>query len=247
MKLQTENISKQFDGVPILEDINIHLQEGELVCLLGVSGGGKTTLFNLIAGLSRPDSGRVLLDGQDVTGRPGQVSYMLQKDLLLPFRSVADNVALPLLIQGMDKKAARERVLPHFEPFGLAGTQDQYPGQLSGGMRQRAALLRTYMFGRSLALLDEPFSALDTITKGNIHRWYLGVMEKIRLSTLFITQDIDEAILLSDRIYILAGRPGRITHEIPILEPRPRPADFPLTPAFLDYKREIIESMHLNQ
>lgn len=246
MKLQTEHICKSFDGVPVIEDINIQLAEGELVCLLGVSGGGKTTLFNIIAGLSRPDSGRVLIDGEDVTGQPGRVSYMLQKDLLLPFRKVADNVALPLVIQGVDRQTARDRALAHFDEFGLAGTGDRYPAQLSGGMRQRAALLRTYLFGRSLALLDEPFSALDTITKSGIHRWYLDVMEKIRLTTLFITHDIDEAILLSDRIYILAGKPGQIIDEIRIDEPKPRSGDFPLTARFLEYKRQILQSMHLN-
>lgn len=246
MKLQTEHISKSFDGIPVIEDINIHLAEGELVCLLGVSGGGKTTLFNIIAGLSQPDAGRVLIDGEEVTGQAGRVSYMLQKDLLLPFRKVADNVALPLEIQGIDRKAARAEALAHFEEFGLTGTEDRYPAQLSGGMRQRAALLRTYLFGRSLALLDEPFSALDTITKSGIHRWYLDVMEKIRLTTLFITHDIDEAILLSDRIYILAGKPGCIIDEIRIEEPKPRPGDFALTPKFLEYKRQILRSMHLN-
>ena len=246
VKLETRSISKSFDGVKIIEDISIHLDEGELVCLLGVSGGGKTTLFNIIAGLSRPDAGQVLIDGADTTGVPGQVSYMLQKDLLLPFCKVADNVALPLVLGGTDPRAAREQAIALFPEFGLTGTEDRYPAQLSGGMRQRAALLRTYLFGKSVALLDEPFSALDTITKSSIHRWYLDVMEKIKLSTLFITHDIDEAILLSDRIYILTGHPGRITDEITIPVPKPRPHDFTLTPEFLSYKRQIITSMHLD-
>ena len=185
MKLETRGITKSFDGTRIIEDISITLQEGERVCLLGVSGGGKTTLFNIIAGLSRPDSGQVLIDGEDVTGKPGHVSYMLQKDLLLPFRKVADNVALPLELSGTDRKTARAEAMRYFEQFGLQGTEDRYPAQLSGGMRQRAALLRTYLFGKSVALLDEPFSALDTITKSSIHRWYLDVMEQIHLSTLF--------------------------------------------------------------
>jgi ABC-type nitrate/sulfonate/bicarbonate transport system ATPase subunit len=127
-----------------------------------------------------------------------------------------------------------------FEAFGLEGTQKKYPAQLSGGMRQRAALLRTYLFSQDVALLDEPFSALDTLTKSAIHKWYLDVMEKIKLSTLFITHDIDEAILLSDRIYLLSGQPGRITAEIVIREPKTRDPEFNLTPEFLEYKRKIL-------
>ena len=239
-KLEVKNVSVSFDGKQILEDISIELDRGELVCLLGVSGGGKTTLFNVISGLLKPDAGQVLLDGRDITGKPGTISYMLQKDLLLPYRTIEDNVALPLLLKGAKKQEARARVSPLFAQFGLEGTQKKYPAQLSGGMRQRAALLRTYLFSRDVALLDEPFSALDTLTKSAIHGWYLDVMEKIRLSTLFITHDIDEAILLSDRIYLLSGQPGRIEEEIVISEPKPRPADFNLTPRFLDYKKQIL-------
>lgn len=239
-KLEVKNVSKYFDGKPVLQDISIELNRGELVCLLGVSGGGKTTLFNIISGLLAPDGGQVLLDGQDITCKPGQISYMLQKDLLLPYRTIADNVALPLLLKGVKKKEARERVSPMFAQFGLEGTQQKYPAQLSGGMRQRAALLRTYLFSQNVALLDEPFSALDTLTKSAIHKWYLDVMEQIRLSTLFITHDIDEAILLSDRIYLLSGQPGRITKEIVIHEPKPRGAEFNLTAEFLEYKKQIL-------
>ncbi len=168
---------------------------------------------------------------------------MLQKDLLLPYRTIEDNVALPLLIKGENKKAARQKAGELFQEFGLEGTQKKYPKQLSGGMRQRAALLRTYMFSKNVALLDEPFSALDTLTKSDMHRWYLDVMDKIHLSTLFITHDIDEAILLSDRIYLLTGRPGRITEEIVIREPKPRRKDFNLTEEFLEYKKDILKKL----
>ena len=242
-KLEVKHVSKRFDGRPVLDDISIELNRGELVCLLGVSGGGKPTLFNVISGLLRPDAGRVLLDGRDITGQPGSISYMLQKDLLLPYRTIEDNVALPLVLRGVKKQAAREQVSPMFRQFGLEGTQKKYPAQLSGGMRQRAALLRTYLFSQDVALLDEPFSALDTLTKSAIHRWFLGVMEQIHLSTLFITHDIDEAILLSDRIYLLSGSPGTITGEIVIREPKPRPAEFNLTPEFLSYKRKILSML----
>ena len=239
-KLEVKNISKSFDGKSVLRDISIDLNHGELVCLLGVSGGGKTTLFHIISGLLQPDQGSVWLDGHDITNQPGHISYMLQKDLLLPYRTIEDNVALPLLLKGMRRQDARLQVSPMFAPFGLDGTQTKYPAQLSGGMRQRAALLRTYMFSQNVALLDEPFSALDTLTKRAIHRWYLDVMENIQLSTLFITHDIDEAILLSDRIYLLSGTPGRIAGELIIREPRPRRDAFTLTTAFLEYKRQIL-------
>lgn len=242
-KLKVLGVSKSFDVESVIRDIHIELREGELVSLLGISGGGKTTLFNVIAGLSLPDQGQVLLDGRDITGQPGNVSYMLQKDLLLPYRTIVDNVALPLLIKGAGKREAREKASAYFGQFGLEGTEMKYPGQLSGGMRQRAALLRTYLFSADVALLDEPFSALDMLTKGAVHSWYLDVMERIRLSTLFITHDIDEAILLSDRIYLLTGRPGRITGELVIKEPRPRRKDFNLTEEFLGYKREILRRL----
>ena len=241
--LQVKDIYKSFDEEKIIENISLELQEGEIVSLLGVSGGGKTTLFNIIAGLSNPDSGQVLLEGKDITGTPGQVSYMLQKDLLLPYYTIIDNVALPLIVGGMDKNAAREKAGSYFEEFGLEGTEEKYPSQISGGMKQRAALLRTYMFSEKVALLDEPFSALDMLTKTTVHQWYLDVMEKIKLSTLFITHDIDEAILLSDRIYLLTGKPGTITKEIVISEKRPRRKDFNLSEEFLEYKRQIIRHL----
>ncbi len=239
-KLEVNHISKRFDDKHVLQDISISLNQGELVSLLGVSGGGKTTLFNIIAGLLPPDEGNVILNGKDITNQPGQISYMMQKDLLLPYRTIEDNTALPLLLKGVNKRDARTQVSPLFAQFGLEGTQKKYPAQLSGGMRQRAALLRTYLFSQDVALLDEPFSALDTLTKRSIHQWYLDVMEKIQLTTLFITHDIDEAILLSDRIYLLSGSPGKIAAEIVIQEPKPRRDDFSLTPEFLEYKREIL-------
>lgn len=241
--LEVKGVSKSFDGEEIIRDISLELKEGEIVSLLGVSGGGKTTLFNMIAGLSIPDEGKIYLEGQDITGKPGNISYMLQKDLLLPYRTIVDNVALPLIIRGMKKQEAREKAASYFEEFGLEGAEKKYPAEISGGMKQRAALLRTYLFSEKVALLDEPFSALDMLTKAAVHEWYLEVMEKIKLSTLFITHDIDEAILLSDRIYLLTGKPGSITKEIVIKEPKPRKKDFNLSENFLQYKREIISHL----
>lgn len=241
--LKVDNVSKSFDGEKIIKNISLELKEGEIVSLLGVSGGGKTTLFNIISGLSLPEEGAVYLNGEDITGKPGNVSYMLQKDLLLPYRTIEDNVALPLLIRGMKKQEARKKAAGYFAEFGLQGTEKKYPAQLSGGMKQRAALLRTYLFSEKVALLDEPFSALDMLTKSAVHEWYLDIMEKIRLSTLFITHDIDEAILLSDRIYLLTGKPGQLTKEIIVQEPKPRRKDFHLSEQFLEYKKEIISHL----
>ena len=218
--LKAEGIKKSFGTETIISGVSLELHKGELVSLLGLSGSGKTTLFNVLAGLSVPDEGRVWLEGTEITGKPGKVSY--------------------LLIAGTPKREARERAASHFAQFGLEGTENKYPAQLSGGMKQRAALLRTYLFSEKVALLDEPFSALDMLTKSAVHQWYLGIMEQIQLSTLFVTHDIDEAILLSDRIYLMTGKPGRITDEIVIDEPKPRRKDFNLSGEFLAYKREIL-------
>ena len=242
-KLEVRGVSKRFGDQQVLDDVSITLKEGELVCLLGISGAGKSTLFNIISGLMLPDKGQVLLDGEDITGKTGRISYMLQKDLLLPYRTIVDNTALPLLLRGIPKQEARKQASTHFADFGLEGTEHKWPHQLSGGMRQRAALLRTYLFSQNVALLDEPFSALDTLTKTAMHNWYLDVMQRIRLSTLFITHDMDEAILLSDRIYLLTGQPGRIAGEIIIQNPRQQGKDFPLSPEFLQYKRQIAEML----
>ena len=191
----------------------------------------------MLSGLFKPESGNVFLYGEDITGKPGKISYMLQKDLLLPFKRVIDNAALPLVIKGKSKKEARLEADKYFKVFGLDGTQMLYPYALSGGMRQRAALLRTYLASDGVVLLDEPFSALDAITRAKMQQWYLGITEDIKLSTLFITHDIDEAILLSDRVCVMSE--GRIETEIRIDYPRPRNEDFTLSDEFLAYKRKI--------
>lgn len=242
-RLTVKKVTVSYEGSKVIEDISIELNKGEIVSILGVSGVGKTTLFNVISGLVKPDFGTVELDSKDITGTTGNVSYMLQKDLLLPYKTIIDNVSLPLVIRGEKKSKAREISSKYFEEFGLEGTQNKYPNQLSGGMRQRAALLRTYQFSNQVALLDEPFSALDSITKSNMHQWYLNVMEQIKLSTFLITHDIDEAILLSDRIYIMAGRPGKITEEIIIKDSKPRNKDFIVSESFMKYKKHILENL----
>lgn len=242
MILEIKNIHKSFGDKQVLKDVSLSLNEGEIVGLLGASGSGKSTIFNIISGTISPDSGSVLLKGEDITERVGMVSYMLQKDLLLPHLTIEENVALPLIIRRVNRFDAISEVHKYFHTFGIDGTEKRYPYSLSGGMRQRAALLRTYMNKNEVILLDEPFSALDMITKGKMHDWFLEVMDSIKLSSIFVTHDVDEAIYLSERIYIL-GNDGSIRAEIKIDEPHPRHDDFKLSEKFLEYKKQIISML----
>jgi len=243
MIFSANNISKSYKGSMTIENVSVGIEKGEIVCLLGESGIGKTTLFNIMSGLEKPDSGKILLGGADITGLPGRVSYMLQKDLLMPYKTVIDNVSIPLVIKGQDKQSARKEAQKLFDEFGIAGYENAYPNQLSGGMRQRAALLRTYLSHKDVILLDEPFSSLDSITKMEMHQWFLEIFSKLSISALFITHDIDEAIFLSDRIYIMSMRPGRITSEIFVNAKRPRNADFTTSAEFNEIKKKIIFSL----
>jgi ABC-type nitrate/sulfonate/bicarbonate transport system ATPase subunit len=238
-----ENIAKNYEGEPVVRDISLELPQGGFVSLLGPSGVGKTTLFNVLAGLDRPDTGKVVLEGDDITGIPGRVGYMPQKDLLLEHRTVLDNVILPLLIRGEKKNLARQHAAAFFPRFGLSGYEKKYPYQLSGGMRQRAALLRTCMTHNRVILLDEPFSALDAITRGEMQDWYREIAESMGLSTIFITHDVEEALLLSDTVYILNGKPGTITSATDVQPPRPRNHDFPYSPEFAAQKHDILLSI----
>ena len=240
-----EHITRSYGNRTIVEDIGLEIKSGGFTSLLGPSGAGKTTLFNVLAGVDWPGRGKVFLDGEDITGISGKVSYMLQKDLLLEYRTVLDNVILPLLIRGMKKKAARQQAQSFFLQFGLSGYEKKYPRQLSGGMRQRAALLRTCMSHNKVILLDEPFSALDAITRRQMQDWYRGISLSLELTTLFITHDVDEALLLSDEVLILNGNPGTITHRLKVNPPRPRDPDFPVSPEFAVQKRTILRAIGL--
>ena len=245
--LNCENITKNYEGSPVVENISLELEEGGFISLLGPSGVGKTTLFNALAGVEKPDAGKVFLNGENITGLSGKLSYMLQKDLLLEYRTVLDNVILPLLIHGQKKKQAREYAAAFFPQFGLEGYEKKYPRQLSGGMRQRAALLRTCMRQNPVILLDEPFSSLDAITRRKMQSWYCEISFQMKLSTLFITHDIEEALALSDTIYILNGKPGKITHRIEVQPGRPRNRDFPVSVEFAGQKKIIMETIGLLQ
>jgi ABC-type nitrate/sulfonate/bicarbonate transport system ATPase subunit len=205
-----------------LAPIDLSIPAGRFVSIIGPSGCGKSTLFNVIAGLMAPTSGRVFIDDDDATGTIGRVSYMLQKDLLLPWRTVLDNVVLGLEIRGVPVRDARARILPYLRRYGLAGFEYQYPNALSGGMRQRAALMRTLILDCDLVLLDEPFGALDAQTKLAMQEWLLTLWVDVGKTIVFVTHDIEEAIYLSDEIYVMGTRPGRITEHIDVSLPHPR-------------------------
>ncbi len=216
IKLQIENIVSTYENLDVIKNIDIDLHQGEFVSILGPSGCGKSTLFHIIGGLMAPDSGDVYIDGEKVTGRTNLVSYMYQKDLLLPWKKIIDNVALPFRIHGMNRKESRDKVAKYFDIFGLSGFEEYYPHQLSGGMKQRAAMMRTYMNDHEIMLLDEPFGRLDAITKLKMQQWLKEVTGKMNRSILFITHDIEEALYLSDRIYILSDRPATVIREMDI-------------------------------
>ena len=237
--LEIKNLSYSFGDNHILKDINIYVKENEVVAIVGSSGVGKSTLFNLIAGVLKKQSGEIIINGSD--DYIGKVAYMLQKDLLFEHKTIINNVILPLIIAKIDKKVALEEGRKILKQFNLEKYADKYPKQLSGGMRQRVALIRTYMFKRNIFLLDEAFSALDAITKKELHKWYLNLKKEFNLTTLLITHDIEEAIFLSDRIYILANKPGEIIKEIKI-EINPN-KDIDVQRLF--YKKEILNIMNI--
>jgi ABC-type nitrate/sulfonate/bicarbonate transport system ATPase subunit len=244
-ELECRRIAKRFEsdaGQPVdaLAAVDLVAAPGEFVALLGPSGCGKSTLFNVVAGLERPTAGDALVDGRSVVGRPGATAYMPQRDLLLPWLSVLDNAALPLELAGRGRAEARREAGGHFSRFGLSGFERHWPRQLSGGMRQRAALLRTHLLDRGLMLLDEPFGALDALTRAEMQEWLLGVWEESRRTVLFVTHDVEEALFLSDRVYVMSPRPGRIVAEVPVSFPRPRRLDLVGDPLFAREKADLL-------
>ena len=247
------------NGQVVAQDISIELQPGTITCLVGRSGCGKTTLLHALAGLLQPQEGRVLLHGSDVTGHPGHIGYMLQKDLLISSKRIIDNVALPLELKGVLRSEARARAQEMLERGGLERVAQSWPHELSGGMRQRVAFLRTALIGSDIMLLDEPFSALDALTRREMRAWLMSSVKEFGLSVLVITHDVDEAVAMASRIYVMAGSPaqGVVTKIVGVVEPQGYTdaveadsgkgavqgadlASFDLSEEFLAAKREVL-------
>lgn len=247
-RLSIKNLYKEYplkDGTTFetLNDISMDIKKEEFVTIIGPSGSGKSTLFNIISGLESPTEGDVLLDGQSIIDKKGYVSYMPQKDHLLPWRNILDNVILGVEVKGMNKKEAREIALSYMEVFGLTGFEKEYPNALSGGMRQRAALLRTILLNNDVLLLDEPFGALDEITRVQMQDWLLSIRKKFNHTIIFVTHSIDEAIYLSDRIYVFSKRPASIKYEIDIDLPKDREFSILTDKNFIEIKKELMDQL----
>ena len=244
--LTLRDISKTFGTVKALDGLGVSIAPGEFVTVVGPSGCGKSTLFNIVAGLEEPDAGgQIEFMGKSCKARDllGQVSFMPQRDLLLPWRTVIDNAILAVEMEGARRSDARRHAFEMLPEFGLTGFESQYPHQLSGGMRQRVALMRTFMFNRDLMLLDEPFGALDALTRSMMQRWLLDVWQKHRRTILFITHDVDEALFLGDRVLVMSARPGHVKLEQAVELPRPRRADIVTSPEFIALKRLLLEAI----
>jgi len=246
-RIELRHISKTFFGihhiVPALEDVSFKVMPGEFVTIIGASGSGKSTLFNLCVGLHEPDEGEILIDGERPENRAGMVGYMPQRDLLLPWRSVLNNVLIPLEIQGIPKMVSRQKALEMLPHFGLETFENEYPSALSGGMRQRAALMRTWLTGRSTLLLDEPFGALDALTRKELQNWLLRVWQEFGRTVMFITHDVEEAVYLADRVLVSSARPGKIKRELNIDLPRPRRQRMVAEPEFGKLVRELLSEL----
>ena len=255
--LAVDSLSKSFGGSPrrgphsqvdALVDLTFKVEAGEFLTIIGPSGCGKSTLLRLLAGLVQPDRGRINLQGQplpNASDRQGRFGYMPQRDTLLPWRTVLDNVILGVELAGGSRDAAREEARRLLPLFGLDGFENNWPSTLSGGMRQRAALLRTFLAGYDILLLDEPFGALDALTRRMLQQWLLGVRRRFSKTILFITHDVDEALLLGDRMLVFSPRPGRITADLKIDLPHPRDENTILEPDFLTLKRNALAHLKL--
>ncbi len=237
-KLKIKNLYKSYVKLPVLQDLSLEAAAGEFVTLIGPSGCGKSTLFSILAGLETADAGQIWYDGQPFQPQPGKMAYMLQRDGLMPWRTALDNAILGLELAKIPHQQARQKALSLFEAFGLKGFENSYPWQLSGGMRQRLALLRTVLTDKEILLLDEPFGALDALTRTSLQEWLLELQAKLRRTILFITHDVEEALLLSDRVYVLSHRPASLKTVQVVNLPFPRqPAD----PEFVRLKSHLLE------
>ena len=232
------------DSVQAVADASFKVNNREFMTIVGPSGCGKTTVLNMLAGLLEPTTGRILVDGEEVEDRRKYSVYMFQRDLLLPWRKIVDNVALGIEILGTPRRECRERAQEILDRFDLGQFASKYPGQLSGGMRQRAALMRTLLCPKDILLLDEPFGALDALTRAGMQEWLLQVWERDHRTVVFITHDIEEAIFLSDRVLVMSARPGTIKLELGIDLPRPRERTIDTSPEFNELKGEVREAIY---
>ncbi|MDQ0207357.1 ABC transporter ATP-binding protein [Alkalicoccobacillus murimartini] len=243
-KVELRNVTKTFESkkgtVSAIDNVEMQISPHKFVSIIGPSGCGKSTLFNIISGLDEPSDGELVIDGMNVNGSTGLVGYMLQKDLLLPWRSILDNVILGMEILKKPKNEAKDIALPLLEKYGLKGFEHSYPSQLSGGMRQRAALLRTVLYNKDIILLDEPFGALDAQTRANMQEWLLDLWDDFQKTILFVTHDIDEAIYLSDEIYIMTARPGTVKCRLKVDLARPRKPTITTSKEFIRLKEEAL-------
>lgn len=248
-KLVLKNVYSTYNSgeqqLPVLNNISLNVGTGEFVSVLGPSGSGKSTILKIASGLLKPNRGQVLIDSKDITGKPQLVGYMPQQDLLFPWKTLKQNAAMPMLARGSGKNKAFTRVEELMPLFGLDGFSDYYPYQLSGGMRQRAALLRTMLIESDLMLLDEPFGALDALTREYLQDWLLEIWGRFKRSVLFVTHSIDEAVYLSDRIYVITERPGKIALEKRIEIKRPRSKTVITTSLFSSYKQLLINALNI--
>ncbi|WP_339762534.1 ABC transporter ATP-binding protein [uncultured Hoeflea sp.] len=240
--LDIANVSLTLGGTPVLDDVSLHVAAGEFVSILGPSGCGKSSLFRLLTGAVSPDCGRIKVDGVPLSPKSQAFAFMPQRDALMPWRRIIDNVILGLEVQGMDRAAARAQVAPLFAAFGLRGFERHYPAQLSGGMRQRAALLRTIVQDRAVQLLDEPFGALDALTRAEMQGWLEQRWLGGHWTTVLVTHDVREAVALSDRIYVLSRRPARIIAEFAVPGPRPRLGRAPLAEA-VELEAQLLDTL----
>lgn len=225
---------------PVLKKLNFTIHAGEFVSVIGPSGSGKSTLFRLISGLETQDEGRILISGETVHNRLGRIGYMSQKDGLLPWLTVIENAALPLHLKGINGKGVNKDVAEKLEAFGLKGYENRYPHELSGGMRQRVSFLRALLSGSDLLLLDEPFSALDAVTKTIMQEWLLEQWEETRKTILFITHDVEEALFLSDRVLIFSECPVEHLEEVVVPLNRPRTLSDLKDPQFTSLKENLL-------
>jgi NitT/TauT family transport system ATP-binding protein len=241
--LSFSKVTRRYRRVTALEGVDLKARSDEVLAVVGPSGCGKSTLLELMAGLQEPDEGTVSVGGAtEASERRAACAYMPQRDLLLPWRDALSNAALALECQGVPRSQARRRAEPLFERFGLAEFEHARPAELSGGMRQRVAFLRTLLPGRQVLLLDEPFGALDSITRASMQRWLAGALTQEPRTVLLVTHDVEEAVFLADRVAVLSPRPGRVVAEIEVDLPRPRDVT---SAGFGAVKRRALEALGL--